>query len=157
MDRRHFLFATATLGALPLWARAHHGWSGFDVARPLYVAGTVLGVRWHNPHAELAVRAPAALRLPDDLRRRILPAQTAAVDGAELLARASVPDDAEGAWTLELSPLFRLEAWQLAPIGEGEEVEAIGYRRARGEGGRYLRVEYLFHRGRAYGLRSSPA
>lgn len=157
MDRRHFLFATVTLGALPLCARAHHGWSGFDVTRPLYVAGTVRGVRWQNPHAELVVRVAVGLVLPDDLRGRELPAQTAAVDGADLIARASVPDDAAGDWTLELSPLFRLEAWQLAPIGEGEQVEAIGYRRARGEGGRYMRVEYLFHRGRGYGLRSSPA
>ena len=36
MDRRLLLSAVAVL---PLAARAHHGWSSFDLARPIYLEG----------------------------------------------------------------------------------------------------------------------
>jgi hypothetical protein len=47
-------------------ASAHHGWSSFDQDRPLYLEGRVTKVVWQNPHAELELELPAALRLPPD-------------------------------------------------------------------------------------------
>jgi hypothetical protein len=55
MQRRVFI-ATPLLVALPAWA--HHGWSSFDQARPLYLEGKVLQVAWRNPHVELKLELP---------------------------------------------------------------------------------------------------
>lgn len=155
MDRRAFLGAAALMGGLPLLARAHHGWSGFD-STPLYLAGTASAVRWQNPHAELVLRPTAGLVLPSDLSQRSLPAQTAPIDTADLLARTRLAEPADREWVLELAPLFRLNAWQMPMVEDGERVEAIGYRATRGER-LMMRVEYLTYRGQTYGLRSSPA
>src|SRR5688572_21616677 len=64
MKRRPFLLAVA---ALPLAARAHHGWSSFDQDRPLFLQGRVVSVKWQNPHAELVVELPADYKVPADL------------------------------------------------------------------------------------------
>ena len=80
------MFATQA-GALPLLAgalsgaRAHHGWSGFDPERPLYLEGRAAKVRWANPHAEIELEVAPEPRLPADLKQRELPAQTAQVVG----------------------------------------------------------------------------
>ncbi|NMG37000.1 hypothetical protein GRF61_21325 [Azoarcus sp. TTM-91] len=156
MDRRCFLFAVGAAGMSPLLARAHHGWSGFDTAAPLYLAGTLESVRWQNPHAELVLKPASGLALPADLAQRSLPAQTAPPELADFLARTRLATPVDAAWTLELAPLSRLNAWKVPPLQAGDTVEAIGYRSSR-SGGPLMRVEYLFHRGQAYGLRSSPA
>ena len=50
MHRRHLLLAA---GAWPVSAAfAHHGWSGFDQDRPLFLQGTARKVVWRNPHVE---------------------------------------------------------------------------------------------------------
>ena len=49
MQRRHLLIS---LVAVPVIARAHHGWSGFDQDQPLFLQGTARKVAWRNPHAE---------------------------------------------------------------------------------------------------------
>jgi hypothetical protein len=156
MDRRLFLLGTLAAGATPLLARAHHGWSGYDTATPMYLSGTVRRARWQNPHVELTVAAEERLALPDDLAHRQLPQQSANIDGALLLSRTRLAPRANGDWTLELAPLFRVNAWRIPEIGAGETVEAIGYILRMENAPAYMRVEYLFHAGLGYALRSAP-
>ena len=160
MQRRSFLRAAGAAsllaGAAP-GARAHHGWSGFDQERPLYLEGRAAKVRWANPHAEIELDVAPEPRLPADLKQRALPAQTAQVDGAALLARAQLPTRRDRRWTIELAPLTRLQAWRLEEIAAGTPLSVVGYTFAGERGDAVLRAEYVFVGGKAYGLRSSPA
>lgn len=148
--------AVSSLGLLP-FAQAHHGWSGFDQDRPIYLEGRVVKVLWQNPHAELDIEVPAALKLPPDLAQRALPAQSAPVDGKALLAKAVLPTRKDKRWEIELAPLTRLQAWKVAEIQPGASVSVLGFTFAGEKGDAVLRAEYLFVDGKAYGLRSSPA
>jgi hypothetical protein len=154
MQRRHLLIS---LAVAPVAAHAHHGWSGFDQDRPLFLQGTARKVAWRNPHAELDLELPADLTLPADLAKRTVPAQSASVDGPRLLAGARLPTRKDRVWHIELAPLTRLEAWKVAAIKDGDRVEVLGYTTSGEKGDPVLRAEYLFVDGRAYGLRSSPA
>lgn len=154
VHRRHFILALATV---PLWARAHHGWSSFDAERPIYLAGTVRKVRWQNPHAELELELPADLVVPGDLAQRAVPAQTAPVDGKALLAKAVVPRRRDRLWQVELAPLTRMQAWQIAEIKPGAAVSLVGFTLREEKGDPVLRAEFLFVDGKAYALRSGPA
>ena len=157
MQRRHLL-AFAAAGLLPpLAARAHHGWSGFDLDKPIYLEGKADSVVWRNPHAELMLRLAPGLALPGDLARRAVPAQSASVDSARILSAARLPTRKDAVWELELAPLTRMEAWKVAEIKQGQQVAAIGYTFPAEKGDAVMRVEYLFVDGKAYGLRSSPA
>lgn len=69
---------------------------------------------WHNPHVELELEEPSALKLPSDLARRTLPAQSAPVDGKALLAKTTLPTRRDKQWEIELAPLTRLQAWKVA-------------------------------------------
>jgi len=153
MKRRTLLLAAA---AAPAAALAHHGWSSFDQDKPVYLAGRVKTVRWANPHAEVVIVVDAALTLPADLTRRSVPAQSQSVDGAAVLAKTRLPEQAAGEWTVEFAPLFRMQAWGVREAKVGERIEVVGYIAPRLGDGRLLRVEYLFADGKAYGLRSSP-
>lgn len=154
MQRRHLLI-TPVLLAVP-WARAHHGWSSFDLERPLWLEGRASKVAWRNPHAEMELELPAEMRLPADLAQRAVPAQSANVDGAKLLQAARLPTRKDRRWEIELAPLSRMEAWKVAPIKVGDAVAVLGYAFAGEKGDPVLRVEYLFVAGKVYGLRSSP-
>ena len=161
MSRRRFTLVTA---ATPLAAAlttpsawAHHGWSGFDQEKPIYLEGRVVQSKWQNPHAELLIELRPDLLLPPDLKQRPLPAQSAGVDGPGLLARAALPRRKDRRWELELAPLTRMAAWQVAEIKVGETVSAVGFTTKDEAGEAVMRVEYLFVAGKAYGLRSSPA
>lgn len=154
LTRRRFV-ALTTL-ATPL-AHAHHGWSSFDQDRPIWLQGRVVESRWRNPHAELVVETPAALVLPADLKQRALPAQSAGVDGAALLARTVLPTRQDRRWELELAPLTRMRAWQVEEIRPGATLEAVGFTLKAEQGEPVMRVEYLFVGDKVYGLRSSPA
>ena len=154
LQRRHVLIAAS---ALPLGAHAHHGWSSFDADRPLYLEGTARKVRWQNPHAELELELPAALRLPSDLAQRSVPAQTAPVDGRALLAKTVLPTRKDRVWEVELAPLTRMQAWQVPEIKPGTAVSVVGFGLRDEKGEAVLRAEYLFVDGKAYGLRFSPA
>ena len=161
MQRRLLLAATCTAAlsaalvtALP--ATAHHGWSSFDQAQPLYIEGRIKTVQWRNPHAEALVEVAPTLALPSDLASRSMPAQQQAVDGAAVLSKARLPQSAAGDWEVEFAPLSRMAAWGVAPLKVGDRVELIGYAGVAGKP-KLMRVEYLIVNGRAYGLRSSPA
>ena len=158
MQRRTVLAfgALAAAGAAPL-ARAHHGWSSFDTARPIWLQGRAASVAWRNPHAELVLELPADPKLPADLATRALPAQTAPVDGPALLKAATLPTRKDRRWQVELAPLTRMSAWQVPEIKAGDEVAVLGFTFAGEKGDPVLRAEYVFIGGRAYGLRSSPA
>jgi hypothetical protein len=156
MKRRRLLAAAATLPLASQLSWAHHGWSSFDQDRPVYLEGKVVRTKWQNPHAELVIEVPPGLKVPADLAKRTLPAQSAPVDGPGLLARAALPRRSERQWELELAPLTRMEAWKIAEIKPGTTVSAVGFTHKE-EQDAVMRVEYLFVDGKAYGLRSSPA
>ena len=155
MQRRFLL--VAALAAPLTRAYAHHGWSGFDQDRPLYLKGTARKVAWRNPHVEFDLELPADLALPPDLPRRSVPAQSAGVDSARLLANARLPTRKDRVWHIELAPLTRMEQWKVPEIRNGEPIEVLGYTTTGEKGDPVLRAEYLFAGGHAYGLRSSPA
>ena len=155
MHRRLVLAAGALAALRP--AFAHHGWSGFDTSQPLWIEGPATRVSWRNPHAELDIVPPADLRLPDGFAARRLPSQSADIDGAALLRAARVPDRRDESWRVELAPLSRLQAWNVAEIRPGETVGVLGYTTRSARTALVLRAEYLFVGGRVYGLRSSPA
>ena len=158
MQRRSFIVATgAASGIVPLVARAHHGWSSFDQERPLYLEGTADKVAWVNPHAEVMLRVPAGLALPADLKARPLPKQSAGPDGVKVLAATALPKRRDAVWEVELAPISRLQAWQVAEIKAGQPLSVIGYTFTDEKGAAVLRAEYLFVDGKAYALRSSPA
>ena len=157
MKRRSIVIAATSLPLASPLAFAHHGWSSFDQDRPLYLEGTVSRTRWQNPHVELMIDVPPGLKVPADLAKRTLPAQSAPVDGPGLLARATVPRRSDRQWELELAPLTRMEAWKIAEIKPGTAVSAVGFTSKEEKGEAVLRVEYLFVDGKVYGLRSSPA
>jgi len=157
MQRRRLL-AFAAAGLLPpLAARAHHGWSGFDQDRPIYLEGKAEDVVWKNPHAEFMLRLTPGLALPADLAKRTVPAQSASVDGTRILSAARLPTRKDPVWEIELAPLTRMEAWKVTEIKSGQPVAVIGYTFPSEKGEAVMRVEYLFVDGKAYGLRSSPA
>jgi hypothetical protein len=155
MQRRPFLVTTPLLLALP--ALAHHGWSSFDQNRPIYLEGKARKVSWRNPHVEFELELAAELKLPADLARRPVPAQSAPVDGPKLLAAAQLPKRKDKVWEIELAPLTRMEAWQVAEIKPGTELSVLGFTFQDEKGEPVLRAEYLWVAGKAYGLRSSPA
>jgi len=154
MDRRLLLTACAVW---PLAARAHHGWSSFDLARPIYLEGRAVNVAWRNPHVELDLDVAADLKLPPDLAQRAVPAQSATVDGAGLLRAAQLPTRKDKRWHIELAPLSRMEAWKAAEIKSGDAISMLGFTWAGEKGDAVLRVEYLWAGGKTYALRSSPA
>jgi hypothetical protein len=154
MQRRSLI--AAALWA-PLAARAHHGWSGFDQGRPIWLEGRATKVSWRNPHAEVTLELPADLKLPADLARRQLPAQSAGVDGTALLKAAQLPTRKDRVWNIELAPLTRMEAWKVPEVKVGDSVGVLGFTFAGEKGDAILRAEYLFLGEQVYGLRSSPA
>jgi hypothetical protein len=159
MKRREVMTISAALSAAGFYlpASAHHGWSSFDQDRPIYLEGRVVKSVWQNPHVELLIDLPAVLKLPADLLLRILPAQTAPVDGKGLLAKAVVPTRQDKRWEIELAPLGRVQAWSVAEVKTGDSVAVLGFTFAGEKGAAILRAEYLFSAGKIYGLRSSPA
>ena len=154
MDRRLFLTAAA---AAPLAAQAHHGWSSFDLSRPIYLEGRAVNVAWRNPHAELDLDLAADLKLPADLAQRAVPPQSASVDGPGLLKAAQLPTRKDKRWHIELAPLSRMDAWKVPEIKNGDTLALLGFTFAGEKGDAILRAEYVWVGGKAYGLRSSPA
>lgn len=153
--RRQLLAAGSLMVVLP--ARAHHGWSSFDQGRPIYLEGRARNVAWRNPHAELDLELVADLKLPAGLAKRPVPAQSAPVEGARLMAGAVLPTRKDKVWHIELAPLTRMEQWKIEPIKDGQTVAMLGFTFAGEKGDALLRVEYLFVGANTYGLRSSPA
>ena len=137
MQRRVFL-STPLLTSLPAWA--HHGWSSFDQARPIYLEGTAAQVAWRNPHAELKLDLPAGgLQLPADLASRKLPTRK------------------DRRWEIELAPLSRMQAWGVPEIEPAAALALLGFTFNGEKGDAVLRVEYLWLDGKTCGRRSSPA
>ena len=155
MKRRHFVYLmSGALLAAPVLA--HHGWSSFDQDKPLFLSGTLTQVRWQNPHIEVMLRADA-VKLPEGIAARPVPAQQQSVDGAGILKKVQVPANAAGVWEIEFAPLSRMQAWGLSqPLKVGDRIEVIGYGLANDNNKRLLRAEYLFVNGKAYAFRSSP-
>ena len=156
MQRRHLIFLGASALAAPQ-AFAHHGWSSFDQERPIWLEGKAVKVSWGNPHAEVDLQIAADLKLPADLAQRVLPAQSANVDGPRLLAAARLPTRRDAVWEIEFAPLTRMEAWKVPPIKAGDTISVLGFTLTGEKGDAVLRAEYLFAGGKVYGMRSAPA
>jgi hypothetical protein len=162
MNRRTFVssisavsVASALAPAYSARAFAHHGWSSFDEARPLYLVGKVKAVKWQNPHVELVITMAADAKVPEALAKRTAPGQSTPVDGAKILATAVLPNKRVD-WTLELSPMTRIDAWKVAQPKVGETIEAVAYTFKDEKGAAVARVEYLIVGDKIYGLRSMP-
>jgi hypothetical protein len=155
MQRRLILVAGAGVCVMPVLA--HHGWSNFDAERPIYLEGKAVKVAWRNPHAEVELELASPLKLPADLTKRPVPPQSAAVDAPAILAKTVLPTRRDKQWELELAPLSRLQAWQVAEIKPGTPLSVVAYTFPGEKGEAIARVEYLFVDGKAYALRSSPA
>ncbi len=156
MQRRHMILMGASVFAAPR-AFAHHGWSSFDQERPIYLEGKAVKVSWGNPHAEVDLQIAADLKLPTDLAKRALPAQSASVDGPRLLAAAKLPTRRDPVWEIEFAPLTRMEAWKVPEIKVGDTIAVLGFTLVGEKGDAVLRAEYLFAGGKTYGMRSAPA
>jgi Family of unknown function (DUF6152) len=158
MQRRTTLQFIAT-AALPasLVAHAHHGWSSFDLDRPVYLEGKASKVKWQNAHTELTLELSPGMKLPADLATRSIPAQTAPVDAPALLKKAVLPNRKDNAWEIELAPLFRMNAWKVAEIKEGQQLAVLGFTFKDEKGSATLRAEFLWLDGKSYALRSAPA
>jgi hypothetical protein len=121
MQRRTTLKIVAT-AALPSsllashTAWAHHGWSNFDLDRPIYLEGKAARVKWANPHTEMLLELAPGLKLPADLGTRSIPTQTAPVDAPALLKKAALPKRADTTWGTELALLPRMVAWKVPEI-----------------------------------------
>lgn len=154
--RRHLIIAALAFGPAAR-ALAHHGWSSFDQNRPVWLEGTARRVAWRNPHAEFDLELPADPSLPPDLARRVVPAQSAPVDAADLLGRARLPARRDRLWRVELAPLTRMQAWGITGLADGDAVGVLGFELADPKAAPLLRAEFLFTGSKAVGLRSSPA
>jgi Family of unknown function (DUF6152) len=155
-NRRQVLLLCAAASAAPLSALAHHGWSSFDIDRPVYLEGKVRSVKWQNPHAELTLDV-SGLKLPADLANRSVPAQAAAVDAKAVLGKAQLPTRKDSKWEIELAPLSRMEAWKVAEIKAGAPFAVVGYTFKDEKGEAIVRAEYIWVDGKTYALRSGPA
>jgi Family of unknown function (DUF6152) len=165
MKRRDFVLASPALASLAAFATlatsstsalAHHGWSSFDEAKPLYFIGKVKSMKWQNPHAEVIITMASEAALPMNLAKRVAPKQSnTSVDGAKVFAAAALPKR-RGDWNLELSPMTRIEAWKIAQPKVGDTVEAIAYTYKDEKGDAVARVEYWIIGEMVYGIRSMP-
>ena len=150
------------------WANALAGRSGItritrfnpeDEKLPIacHIAGKVKAVKWQNPHAEIVITVAPDATLPADLAKRNPPAQTSSsVNGAKVLAAAALPKR-RGDWTIELSPMTRIESWKVPEPKIGDAVAAVCYSFKDEKGEAFARVEYLMIGDKMYGLRSNPA
>jgi Family of unknown function (DUF6152) len=155
--QRRTVIASAAAALIAPRAFAHHGWSSFDQERPIYLEGKAAKVAWRNPHVEVELQLGEGLKLPADLAQRSLPAQSASVDGARLLAAARLPTRRDAVWQIEFAPLTRMDAWKVPEIKVGDVIAVLGFTFAGEKGDAVLRAEYLFAGGKTYGMRSSPA
>ncbi len=155
LARRQLVLAGITL---TWWHKtyAHHGWSSFDQERPVYLEGKAKKVAWKNPHAELELDVSKELKLPADFASRVLPAQSAGVDGKSLLSKAVLPKRTDNNWEIELAPLPRLQDWTVPQIAVGDSLAVLGFTFKDEKGAAVLRAEYLWFQGKTYGMRSSP-
>lgn len=147
-------------------AGAHHGWSSFDDASPIYLEGIIKSVRWQNPHAELIVEVATGFAMPGNLASRI-PAQQASIDAAGIVSKTKSPNPAtnasantKGGWEVELAPLQRMNAWQMSAPAVGSKIALIGYtfadQKPDSKGTHILRAEFVFVGDKTYALRSGP-
>ena len=150
--RRNILVLCA---AAPFSALAHHGWSSFDIDRPIYLEGKVASAKWQNPHAELVVDV-SGQKLHADLGSRSVPAESATVDAKAVLSKAQLPSRKDSKWEIELAPLSRLESWKVAEIKAGAPFAVVGFTFKDEKGAAILRAEYIWVDGKTYALRSSP-
>ncbi|MFM2398824.1 MAG: hypothetical protein RL341_981 [Pseudomonadota bacterium] len=156
VQTRRAVVAALSLTAIAPQTFAHHGWSSFDETKPIYLEGTVKSVKWQNPHAELVLDLTRNATMPSGLSSSQVPKQTAPVDASSVLGRATVPMRKDAAWTVELAPLSRIDAWKVEPVKVGEKIAVVGYTFKDEKGDAVLRAEFLIRGTSITPLRSGP-
>jgi Family of unknown function (DUF6152) len=76
--RRIALAVTLMLALVPVDARAHHGWSGYDASKPLNLEGTIREAGYEHPHGYVKLETPektwlVVLAPPSRMENRGLP------------------------------------------------------------------------------------
>lgn len=146
---------TVSLLAAASLALAHHGWSSFDEARPVYLEGVVKEVKWQNPHAEVKLEVNGAAA-PEALTRFAIPKQSANVDAVSVLGNAKPPARKDKVWEIEFAPIARMDAWKVVAPKVGDKLAVVGYTFKDEKGAATLRVEFIVGNGRVTPLRSPP-
>ena len=131
--------------------------TALELARGKDARVTLLHVIETIEHVEFDLEVSADLKVPPELAKRAVPAQSSSVDGAGLFARAQLPRRKDKVWHIECAPLTRMETWKVVELKNGEKVAMVGFTFAEEKGDAVLRVEYLLVGDKTYGLRSSPA
>jgi hypothetical protein len=109
----------------PPLAQAHHGWGAYDTDRPVYLEGSVVEVRWQNPHPQLILEVTSAAPKPDSGKIPI-PVELDQLGFRQVLADAQAA--ALGRYTLDLAPIGRLQNWGMSsPPKRGERIVAIAF------------------------------
>ncbi|WP_147401491.1 MULTISPECIES: DUF6152 family protein [Agrobacterium] len=118
--------ALATIGIATV-ATAHHGWNSFDTSRAFYAVGTVINVRWGNPHSEVHLKVDSTA-LPADWTSRALPEGANEIDGRATIASARPYDGGHDEIELVLAGPEWMQRWDLnRPLEAGEKIEVVGY------------------------------
>jgi hypothetical protein len=157
MNRSRNFFVSLAALSVAMAALAHHGWSSFDETQAIYLEGTVKTSKWQNPHAELVLEmSGTGAAPPAALATTQVPAQSTTIDAAKVIGSAKAPNRKDTTWTIELAPLTRMNAWNVAEIKAGEKIAVIGYTLKDEKSAPTLRVEYLVRAGKITPLRSGP-
>jgi hypothetical protein len=85
------------------------------------------------------------------------PKQSANIDAAAVLAKATPPTRQDKVWEVEFAPITRMQAWNMAEPKIGDRVAIIGYTFKDEKGTATLRVEFWLRDGKLIPLRSAPA
>lgn len=108
-------------------AVAHHGWSSFDTRHAYYLEGTVIHVRWGNPHSEVTVRVEKTT-LPAGFRDRPLPPGANEGNGKATMVSARPYRGEHREIHLSLAGPGWMERWGMnRPLREGETIEVLGF------------------------------
>lgn len=75
--RAPFILLAATLAYAPL-AGAHHGWSEYDLSKPVTLTGTIVESGYEHPHGHIRLQVPdkvwqVVLAPPSRMQARGLP------------------------------------------------------------------------------------
>jgi hypothetical protein len=114
--------------AMPLTAQAHHGWSSYDLTRPIYVEGEVTEVIWSNPHVEVLLKTAPDLAVPAGFAQTGLPEMLEQVGGRDSVQNVRVPSEQGKTWRIEFAPIARMGGYNMSRRPEtGTRMAFVGY------------------------------
>ncbi|HLU56342.1 MAG TPA: DUF6152 family protein [Pseudonocardia sp.] len=109
-------------------AAAHHGWDEYDTTAARYVSGTVVDVRWGNPHPDVTIEVDRPVAVPAGWADLDIPPELEEIGGREVLAATRPYEGGAAELHLDLAPVERLAAWGMeGEVRAGETIQAVGY------------------------------